>query len=151
MRLVSYEGDDHAVEVEEKHQEVEAKLDERFLYKCQLKHPYIDCILCQINVTRPTFLCTFNFLKISVASRRCWFSKILKSLSASCSSRRFMTNRLLRIVSQQGQIEDQSDPVEVDCEENGKKGVYSGFRDDVGIESVTQIDRVDIVTVGFGD
>ena len=25
-----------------------------------------------------TFLCTFNFLNISVASRRCWFSKILQ-------------------------------------------------------------------------
>lgn len=40
MRLVSYEGDDHAVEVEEKHEEVEAKLDERFLYNCELIHPY---------------------------------------------------------------------------------------------------------------
>lgn len=48
-----------------------------------------------------------------------------------------MANRLLRVVGQQGQIEDQSDPVEVDGEENSEKSVYGGFGDDVGIESVT--------------
>lgn len=31
VRLVADQGDDHAVEVEEEHQEVEAQLDERFL------------------------------------------------------------------------------------------------------------------------
>ena len=31
MRLVADEGDDHAVEVEEEHDEVETELDERFL------------------------------------------------------------------------------------------------------------------------
>jgi hypothetical protein len=28
-----------------------------------------------------TFLCTLSFLKISVASKRCWFSKILPAVS----------------------------------------------------------------------
>lgn len=31
MRLVPYQGDDHAVEVEEEHDEVKAELDEGFL------------------------------------------------------------------------------------------------------------------------
>ena len=31
VRLVADEGDDHAVEVEEEHDQVEAELDERFL------------------------------------------------------------------------------------------------------------------------
>ena len=31
MRLVADEGDDHAVEVEEEHQQVETELDERLL------------------------------------------------------------------------------------------------------------------------
>lgn len=31
MRLVADKGDDHAVEVEEEHDQVEAELDERFL------------------------------------------------------------------------------------------------------------------------
>lgn len=29
-----------------------------------------------------TFLCTLSFLKISVASSKCWFSKILKRVSS---------------------------------------------------------------------
>lgn len=48
-----------------------------------------------------------------------------------------MANILLRVVCQQGQIEDQGDPVEVDCKENGKKRVDGGFGYNVGIESVT--------------
>ena len=40
MRLISYQSDDHAVEVEEEHNEVEAELDEGFLeYTCQLFTP----------------------------------------------------------------------------------------------------------------
>lgn len=35
MALVSDQGDDHAVEVEEEHDEVEAELDEGFLEKSQ--------------------------------------------------------------------------------------------------------------------
>lgn len=34
MRFVPYQCDYHAVEVEEKHNQMEAKLDERFLVKC---------------------------------------------------------------------------------------------------------------------
>lgn len=34
MRFVPYQCDYHAVEVEEKHNQMEAKLDERFLIKC---------------------------------------------------------------------------------------------------------------------
>lgn len=31
-----------------------------------------------LSLELPTFLCTFNFRKISVASSRCWLSKILQ-------------------------------------------------------------------------
>jgi hypothetical protein len=34
VRLVPDESDDHAVEVEEEHQEMEAEFDERFLFHC---------------------------------------------------------------------------------------------------------------------
>ena len=34
VRLVADEGDDHAVEVEEKHEQMEAQLDEGFLCGC---------------------------------------------------------------------------------------------------------------------
>ncbi len=35
MRFVPYQRDDHAVQVEEEHDQVEAKLDERFLKRRQ--------------------------------------------------------------------------------------------------------------------
>ena len=35
----------------------------------------------QLCTVLPTFLCVLSFRKISVASRRCWFSKILGKVS----------------------------------------------------------------------
>ena len=35
MRFVADQGDDHAVEVEEEHDQVEAEFDEGFLFFCQ--------------------------------------------------------------------------------------------------------------------
>ena len=42
MRLVTDEGDNHAVEVEEEHEQVETQLDERFLARCQLESLQIE-------------------------------------------------------------------------------------------------------------
>lgn len=38
----------------------------------------------------PTFLCTLSFLKISVASSRCWFSNIFFAFQASRGKLRIM-------------------------------------------------------------
>jgi hypothetical protein len=40
VTLIANKGNDHAVEVEEEHQEVEAKLDERFLKKKRARVSY---------------------------------------------------------------------------------------------------------------
>lgn len=76
MRLVADEGDDHAVEIKEEHDQVETKLDKGFLIT---KKSEVSMRSGKENTTifRRTFLWTFNFRKISVASRRCWFSRIL--------------------------------------------------------------------------
>jgi hypothetical protein len=76
VRLVPDKGNDHAVQVEEEHDQVETQLDEGFLNFC-----VSDVRLRFIFRFPPTFLCTLSFLKISVASRRCWFSKILSTVS----------------------------------------------------------------------
>lgn len=64
--LVTDKSDNHAVEVEEEHDEVEAELEERFLdFYVSLRTPTEegeDRFL--------TFLWTFSFRKISVASRK---------------------------------------------------------------------------------
>jgi hypothetical protein len=55
---------------------------------------------------------------------------------------------LLCIERQQGQIQKQGYPVSVDQEQESQECVYGGFWDDVGVQAVAKIDRIDIVTVG---
>jgi hypothetical protein len=89
-----------------------------------------------------------SFLKISVASRRCWFSKILLLLvlveKRLCTT---MLHILLSVPSQKWQVQNERHPISVDEEEDSQEGVYGSFRDDVGVEAVAQIDRVDVVAV----
>ena len=58
-----------------------------------------------------------------------------------------IVNDFLRIPRQERQIEQKGKPVSVDEEEEGKDGVYGSFRNDVGIEPITKVDRIDVVTV----
>lgn len=54
---------------------------------------------------------------------------------------------LLRIENKQRQIQDDSKPVSVDDEQEGQESVNGGFGDDVGVETVAEINGVDVVTV----
>jgi hypothetical protein len=87
VRLVADEGNDHAVEVEEEHDEVEAELDEGFLGLLSAA-----CRSSRKAAQELTFLWTLSFLKISVASRRCWFSKILCLVSIRIRAKRVCGN-----------------------------------------------------------
>lgn len=57
---------------------------------------------------------------------------------------------LLRIEGQERQVEQDGEPVTVDDEEEGQEGVDGSFRDDIGVETVAQVDRVDVVAVREG-
>jgi len=103
-RLVFYESHNHAVEVEEEHDQVEAELDERFLLV------YIQ------------------------------FPEDLRGVQEM-----LVVEDLLCVECQQRQIQEQGDPVSIDQEQKGQEGVYGGFGDDVGIQTITQINWVDIV------
>lgn len=72
VRLVLDQGDDHAVQVEEEHDKVEAELEKGFLC-CRVS----TSISTPRLLVRHTFLCTFSFRKISVASSRWVLSTIL--------------------------------------------------------------------------
>ena len=50
MRLISYQSHDHAVEVEEEHDEVEAELDERFLHGISSGYNFLRMGLDQSNL-----------------------------------------------------------------------------------------------------
>lgn len=52
---------------------------------------------------------------------------------------------LFRVPCQEGQVQHQSHPVSIDKEEEGQESVNGGFGDDVGVETVTEVDGVDVV------
>jgi hypothetical protein len=54
---------------------------------------------------------------------------------------------LLSIPQQEWKIQENREPVTVDEKQDGKEGVDSGFRDDIGVEAVAEVDGVDIITV----
>ena len=60
---------------------------------------------------------------------------------------RHILDVLLYVPGQERQVEDQRQPVPVDQEQEGQEAVHGGFRDDVGIEAVAKVDRVDVVTM----
>lgn len=53
---------------------------------------------------------------------------------------------LLRIERQKRQVENDRQPVAVDNEEEGQESVNGGLWDDVGVQTVAKVDRVDVVT-----
>jgi hypothetical protein len=61
---------------------------------------------------------------------------------ASC----LLWHSLLCVESQQRQIQQQSQPVAIDQEQEREEGVHGSLRDNVGVETVAEIDRVDVVT-----
>lgn len=74
VRLVLDQSDDHAVQVEEEHDEVETQFNKGFLHVVLATAPSKQ----PLDSWRRTFLWTLSFRKISVASRRCVFSTILE-------------------------------------------------------------------------
>ena len=54
---------------------------------------------------------------------------------------------LLDVVSKQRQVEDQRQPVSVDQEQERQESVDGDFGDDVRVEAVAEVYRVDVVAV----
>jgi len=53
---------------------------------------------------------------------------------------------LLRVPCQEGQVQEEGQPVSVDEKEDSEEAMDGGFRDDVGVEAVAEVDGVDVVT-----
>ena len=54
---------------------------------------------------------------------------------------------LLRIPGQQRQVEDECNPVSVDQEQDCEECVDTGFGDDVGVQAVAEVNRVDVIAI----
>jgi hypothetical protein len=52
---------------------------------------------------------------------------------------------LLAVPSQKRQIQNKRNPVAIDEEEERQESVYGSFGDDVGVQAVAKVDRVDVV------
>lgn len=104
VALITDQGNNHAVEVEEEHEEVEAKLDEGFL-----------------------------LVHVQLAENLGRIQKVLVLVD------------LLGVEQHEGQVQHDGEPVSVDHEEEGQEGVDSGFGDDVGVQAVAKVDRVDVI------
>ena len=104
VSLVLDKGDDHAVEVEEEQDEMEAELREGFLL---------------MHVQLPEDL-----------------SRIQKMC---------VVHNLLDVPHEEGKVENQREPVSVDKEHKRKESMNGDFGDDIGVEAVAEIDRVDVI------
>ena len=58
-----------------------------------------------------------------------------------------MGNILLNVKCNKWQIEQKRNPVSVDKEKESQEAVNSRFRDNVCVETIAEVDRVDIITV----
>lgn len=56
-----------------------------------------------------------------------------------------VVDNLINIIPQQRQVEDKRDPVAVDQKQKGEETMDGGFRDDVGVQAIAEVDWVDVV------
>jgi len=54
-------------------------------------------------------------------------------------------DNLLDVPGQERQVQDQRHPVSVDKEKEGQETMDGDFRDDVGVEAVAEVNRVDVI------
>lgn len=54
---------------------------------------------------------------------------------------------LLHVPAKEGEVQNDGDPVSIDQEEKCQEGVDGCFRQDIGIETVAEVNWVDVVAV----
>lgn len=106
MGLIPDKSDNHAVEIEEEHDEVKAELDKGLLL---------------VDVELAEDLGSIQEVGV--------------------------LENLLHVPGEQRQVENESDPVAIDQEQESQETVHGSLRDNVRVQTVAEIDRVDIVAV----
>jgi hypothetical protein len=105
--LVPDKSNNHAVEVKEEHDQMEAELDERLLL---------------VDVQLAEDLGSIQQVGV--------------------------LEDLLDVPGEQRKVQDQSQPISVNEEEEGQETVYRSLGDDVGVQAVAEVDWVDVVAIG---
>lgn len=147
MRFVADQGHNHAVQVEEEHQEVETQFDERFLHRlvthiCVRKQkkkgntPSCARSACGRSPSHPA----------DAGSRRSWNRQLSVPRGRFRGVREHQDHVLLRIKCQQRQVQHNRNPVSIDDKQEGQEPMDRGFGDNVGVQTVAEVNRVDVVT-----
>ena len=134
--FVADESNDHAVEVEEEHEQVKAELEEGL--------PLVRVELAEYLGRVQEVL----ILKDPVSRQSVLSSTSTGSLPLDCSIVGLLQRRLyvlLPIPHQQRQIQQHRDPVPVYEEQDRQECVHASLRDDVHVEAVAEVDGVDVV------
>jgi hypothetical protein len=92
---------------------------------------------------------TYLLMNVQLPEDLCCIEQVVlleNPASVSLSSfRPRYSHVLLSIPRQEGQIQDERDPVPVDEEQEGQESVNGGLGDDVGVQAVAEVDGVDVV------
>lgn len=147
VALILDQGDDHAVQVEEEHDEVEAELDEGLLLM-DVEFPEdlgrVQEVGVVNNPTKDTRL-AYVFLPNKSPTRTARRKTEQKNVDSVVGI--IKKTILLDVPREERGVKDQRQPVAVDEEQEGQEAVNGRFGDDVRVESVAKVDRVDVVAV----
>ena len=61
-----------------------------------------------------------------------------------------LVEELVDVVGQQGEVQQEGEPVAIDQEQSSDEGMQTGFRNEPWIQLVTQLNWVDVVTLQVG-
>lgn len=56
---------------------------------------------------------------------------------------------LLDVPTKEWKVENKRDPIAIDQEEECQETMHSSLRDDVGVETVAEVDGVDVIAIGL--
>lgn len=136
--FVPDESDNHGVEVEEEHEQVETELDEGLL----LVHVQLSEDLSGVEQVLVLEDPVQNMSAYDYLARIPPFL-----LALSCFWRHIL---LLRVPCNERQVQQQRQPVAVDQEQYREESVDAGFGHNVHVEAVAQVDGVDVVAFEIG-
>jgi hypothetical protein len=134
--LISDQSNDHGVEVEEEHKQVETELDERLLL---------------VHVKLPEDLRSVEQVLVledpvgHIVSIHSFERQYPPSLQIAMEVLSEQVDVLLCVPGQERQVQNERHPVAVDQEQDSQESVDTGLGDDVHVKTVAQIDRVDVV------
>lgn len=136
----------HAVEVEEEHDEVEAQLDEALLFvHVELAEDLrgVEQVLLLVDSAGGANVWS------AIALVACADGSAAREWTGSGKGKR-QGDILLGVEDGKRQVEHKGQPVAVDEEEQREEAVYGGLGDYVRVESVAEINGVDVVTIVDG-